>query len=1630
MAAAAAARGSQTHRVTIDTADHDSDESEEEEKTSPERISAVRMRGRYSRARMAELGIVFSSSELGMGPNFSFDVEAADPVRGIHTHRMPLSAPARAAKAQDGDEDDEDESGDMTFLTEAGMSPHGSPTSRSSDSNHAIAETTCRTIWQMWKRMKHHRAKQIQTELSNESIPLTRKISKRRSSGGSTAGGGGSEADAFGIDYVAAGRHIASQLARSGVKVSHNHLDVIHNLAGLEKVWLSSRDGLDEGEFVRFLEGALRLPADELRVLFQKMDANADGALSWDEYLSYLLIEVGHHWQFRAAKGTFHLREIDQPAKSVGGGGSGSGSGSVSGVCGSAGADAGVGGGPQVQVTQIAVVPAQDGNDALSRAGRAAQSNVNAPKYILSCRHGREQMIQIWNASTLTYQCHLPAPWTNRKGIGSQHHGHVGSDASASPRFHPPPHHHAHRVGGVRRFAPSGGGMDGGALRPRRAGGGGWKEESTNPLATFRSRIHASSQHTSSVEEMVARRMGRINMFDSSSTTGATASIAGDDSSSVLTDGPPSMLGASSVYGRTSSTSSSSHHPSHVLIPHTTVAYYPTSKQILVASMDKTIHFYAQNGSRTFVQVDRMETQGTPQCMDVFVGSARRGGQSIASTMHGGSGSGSSGGGLLSNDLLIVGDTSGRCNAYRLPLSRYDDSEVVEKHPSMRVGGLADRRHHESYVSSTSVGMPATMSSSALFSPYSLSTNPTHTPRACSSFQAHAFGESVRKVSLVPSVGLLSVGMDCLLNISDLESAQVVRSLRGHKRGVYSFAHCESYRCTFTVGFDSRILVWDPYLPTPTGSLPGLGGCANILDVVVNERKNQILTATSDRKIKVYDIRTLQCIYTTMDNTSMDARGEGMVASAFGSLTKRTPLARRMRGGEEEELSAIAFDTDLQQLITAGTGIRAWPVMIAPGNQARRGGPAHRNLIVAICYSAVFQQIISVSVDETVHLHDIYTGKSVFEFRTNHGSPITAACLDHRGKRLLTAAHDGSCLMWNFNNGARMHEFKSRNKEVTALLYLPRTLQCVVGIGLDRSVIRWPDPSSPKGTPCLVQHEHHERSEVGAMAFHESMLVTGASDGEIIAWYVDSARVNKRFNIPITPRTSKRPGITKLLFIDFPFGLVLLVAGTDDGSIHFMKLSTCSTVFSLFEVFPEPVVCMAVNRVTDGTSNTEGGRSRLMVADCQADAKLFDLSGVKDDEDAPIADLPVLRSWEPHPGGTTTDVISLELISAFASASDMGDITLWSSVDGKFIAKFGQRKSWPIHDPRQASRLTQHRTKEEEEIERRAERRAADESSESEMTPSSPSSSSSSSEAEEANSHRPSRVGSRVSTSRHHRHRPSVASISTSGVGVGVGVDSNDSPFDGLPTPLSSSHDDCARYIQEYQQHLALENRERERREREAREEEIARRKEVAARNAANRKLPLADMLHRLENDLKHQHERALQPRTHASSSIARSRHHHYTHSSPISSRRASAIHSSTSRSQRSLAGSAARSATDSVADRIQRGRQLHIRISDDERQMQMDVDGMHSARSTKSARPSISFSHAHMRDNGSGSGNGMNINLPLHSGSMSARASALDHPSRRRVSFPNVNALSSRSVHTNNSRGLAPKASPLTLHA
>jgi len=312
--------------------------------------------------------------------------------------------------------------------------------------------------------------------------------------------------------------------------------------------------------------------------------------------------------------------------------------------------------------------------------------------------------------------------------------------------------------------------------------------------------------------------------------------------------------------------------------------------------------------------------------------------------------------------------------------------------------------------------------------------------------------------------------------------------------------------------------------------------------------------------------------------------------------------------------------------------------------------------IVACCYSRIFKQVISVHVDGTCVLWNVADGTNNFEFKMDHRDSITTAAIDEVGKRLLTASQNGVIRMWNFNNGAVMHEFEPVHFEVTRVIYLPsRTLHCVVGCGYNPLVVRWPSHQAPPEANFILQNKLH-RTDVRAMCTSDEYLLTGSSDGMIVEWHIDSNVRSEVFHCPAFSVAITAMAMAKLE------GKWHLFVGTDEGIVHiFQKRYHYKLVCSISEqhTFKEAILEMAAN---------DAG-SRLMIADCVT-MKLFDIQNLHKEDDH---DYLLMKEWKPH-SGCITSLLYIPGFDVFSSASDNGELVLWN-LEGVCVGQFGRSDS-------------------------------------------------------------------------------------------------------------------------------------------------------------------------------------------------------------------------------------------------------------------------------------------------------------------------------------------------------------------
>ena len=242
--------------------------------------------------------------------------------------------------------------------------------------------------------------------------------------------------------------------------------------------------------------------------------------------------------------------------------------------------------------------------------------------------------------------------------------------------------------------------------------------------------------------------------------------------------------------------------------------------------------------------------------------------------------------------------------------------------------------------------------------------------------------------------------------------------------------------------------------------------------------------------VKVWDIRTFQCVQTIADETTYRP---------------------------ENRLTGLYFNPNINSLVLTSKKINIWPF-----KAAEEMPTSHESTVTCAIFNKNFSCIISGDEESNVHIWDINEGKLLFKFTEAHnGNRITAMALDYSGRRLVTGAHDGSIKMWNFNNGQCLREFNYDHepKEVSKLAFVgsdsSSKVQQIISVGWDKLVYIWPDENEPivswskclpasSGTSSKGPTGHSDDILSLTYCQREKLIVTGGQLGQVIAWHMET----------------------------------------------------------------------------------------------------------------------------------------------------------------------------------------------------------------------------------------------------------------------------------------------------------------------------------------------------------------------------------------------------------------------------------------------------------------------------------------------------------------------------------------------
>ncbi|XP_073408522.1 WD repeat-containing protein 64-like [Dendrobates tinctorius] len=208
--------------------------------------------------------------------------------------------------------------------------------------------------------------------------------------------------------------------------------------------------------------------------------------------------------------------------------------------------------------------------------------------------------------------------------------------------------------------------------------------------------------------------------------------------------------------------------------------------------------------------------------------------------------------------------------------------------------------------------------------------------------------------------------------------------------GVTTFAYCVKANIIATGGADKVIRLWHPnFMKKPMEKL--VGHLYSIADISVNEKDQHIISLSTARGFRVWDLYTLSLLQVFSD-------------------TQQGPCDRR--------INSMIFDNKHLRLITGSCTLDVWPLtrMIQDTRQIPH---SHQRSINAVVYNKVFHQVLSVCSESILKVWEMETGHQIYEIKEAHGATIevTSADIHMNGFYFATGAYNGSMKIWDFGNG-------------------------------------------------------------------------------------------------------------------------------------------------------------------------------------------------------------------------------------------------------------------------------------------------------------------------------------------------------------------------------------------------------------------------------------------------------------------------------------------------------------------------------------------------------------------------------------------------------------------------------------
>uniref|UniRef100_A0A8D2DND0 WD repeat domain 64 n=1 Tax=Sciurus vulgaris TaxID=55149 RepID=A0A8D2DND0_SCIVU len=278
----------------------------------------------------------------------------------------------------------------------------------------------------------------------------------------------------------------------------------------------------------------------------------------------------------------------------------------------------------------------------------------------------------------------------------------------------------------------------------------------------------------------------------------------------------------------------------------------------------------------------------------------------------------------------------------------------------------------------------------------------------------------VMKIRYIPalncfgSCSLDSIHSLVLESLKRLEDNLPVREF-AMPRGANTFCYCIKANVIVTGGDDKVLRLWHPNISTkPVGKL--VGHMFSITEMVTNEKDQHLISLSSAKVFRVWDIQTLSLLQVFHDSQG---------------------------GPGDMQIYSMIYDTNHGMLIAGSSVIDMYPLtrMIQDTKQVPH---THDREINVILYNKYFHQVLTICSESIIKVWELETGLQIYQILDPHGFSIevTSAAVDESGFFFATGAYNGTVKIWDFGSGQEMKvlpegkDWKEEEHWVKRLIFL------------------------------------------------------------------------------------------------------------------------------------------------------------------------------------------------------------------------------------------------------------------------------------------------------------------------------------------------------------------------------------------------------------------------------------------------------------------------------------------------------------------------------------------------------------------------------------------------------------------